>query len=160
MSKTSTIQLGLLVLCAIICAVLLRLPYALPHPEIPAAAPADALTFEDQSSNTDLTQFTSTHNRPLFSKTRTPVATNKAQAGPTEDSEIGEIDDIEFKGTMEVEGERRVLLVSQDDAAGSWLLEGETYQGWTIGQIRNEEILLQSIDGIVRLPLYNQGPTR
>ena len=160
MINTTRFQLAPVIICAIIFAVLLRLPYALPGDDTPSPTAPEEIDFTDARVNIDLAQLTSTHARPLFSKTRTPVASNQLQAGSPTNNEDQAVDDIELKGTMEIAGTRRALLLALDDTAGIWLSEGETYRGWTVEQISDDEVLLQSTDETVQVPLYNKETRR
>jgi len=114
-------------------------PFAAP------SAPAQSRTARTIDLSTPIGQsrvesFAETVNRPLFNRDRRPVVRRTAAAEPAPDST-----DLRLVGVLRRNGEpSRALIRFANEPAGKWIAEGEEVNGWTLRNVSERSVVVET----------------
>lgn len=96
-----------------------------------------------------------TLNRPIFNKSRRPIAATSSVAARQDSAEpVASLTGLQLAGIIKKGKSRQAFILSPTNPGGEWLAAGETVNSWTISIIGDTELTLRSGAKSTRLQLY------
>jgi type II secretory pathway component PulC len=107
-----------------------------------AAAPRkDGFDLATKLDRTPAAQFTETVSRPLFNPSRRPVQRDQAR---TDDAGAAP-GDMRLAGVMTSPNQpARALIRMANEATGTWITEGEDFNGWRLREVNARSVVVES----------------
>jgi hypothetical protein len=135
---------------------LMRTPEAPPSPN-PSEIPPSDLTVPKLTLDVPaLTEFSATLERPLFSKSRRPAepeADDGAEKTPEETPKVAA--PVRLSAVIIEEDEKSAFLEETRSRMSKRVREGEQFEGWTLLEVRDDAVVLESLGKRSEVELRN-----